>query len=217
MQIKMLPLGPLQTNCYLLLEEESHQALIFDPGFGPEAAIEALQGYTVQAIILTHGHWDHVYGVQAVKDATHAPVWISAIERDWLTDPLLNRSGYRTDLLQTVCDGPPPDRLLNEGDTFDFAGRRFTVLHTPGHTPGSLSFATDGFVIAGDALFQRSIGRTDLPGGSLEALVTAIRTKLFALPDETLVLPGHGPTTSIGQEKAFNPFVGRTGSLIPLD
>lgn len=217
MQIQMLPLGPLQTNCYILLDDQTRQALIFDPGFSPEAAIEALQGYTVQAIILTHGHWDHVYGVQAVKNATRAPVWISEIEQDWLTNPMLNRSGYRTDLLKVVCDGPAPDRLLREGETFDFAGHRFSILHTPGHSPGSLSFATDGFVIAGDALFQRSIGRTDLPGGSMEALVTAIREKLFALPDETVVLPGHGPATTIGQEKELNPFVGAGASLINLD
>ncbi len=208
MQVKGMPLGPLQTNCYWLIDEASRRALLFDPGFGPEPVIEALKGYQVEAIILTHGHWDHVHGVQAVKEATGAPVWISEIEKDWLTDPMLNRSGLRRDIVAVPCTGPAPDRLLREGETFSFAGWEFRVLHTPGHTPGSLSFATEGLVIAGDVLFQGSVGRTDLPGGSMKALVASIREKLFALPDETVVLPGHGPATTIGRERRYNPFVG---------
>lgn len=213
MEMKRIILGPVKTNCYLLLDEASRQALIFDPGFGPEPVIEAVQGYRVQAIVLTHGHWDHVYGVRQVKAATGAPVWISEIERDWLVDPMLNRSGVRAGIVGAVCDGPAPDHLLREGDSFAFAGLRFDVLHTPGHTPGSLSFVTGGLMIAGDVLFRGSVGRTDLPGGSMADLLTGIRTKLFTLPDDTVVAPGHGPTTTIGREKRQNPYVGQ-GAIV---
>lgn len=215
MEIKGISLGPVRTNCYWLEDETSRQAILFDPGAGPEPVIEALRGYEVQAIILTHGHWDHISGVQQLKEATGAPVWISAFEQHWLTDPTLNRSAYVPGVAPIT--GPAPDRLLSEGESFTFAGQEFQVLHTPGHTPGSLSFVSQGFVIVGDALFRGSIGRTDLPGGSLAELTRSIKTKLFTLPDEMVVAPGHGPATTIGAEKEYNPYVGRRGSHFHLN
>lgn len=209
MQFDTFTLGRLQTNCYVLRDDSARRALVIDPGHGPDPVLDALQGYAVEAIVLTHGHWDHAHGVAAVKAATGAPVLISEIEKDWLTDPLLNRSGYRQhDLGITPCTGPAPDRLLRHGDTFDFAGRHFTALHTPGHTPGSLSFATEGLVFSGDALFRGSVGRWDLPGGNQADLLHAIREQLLPLPGDTVVAPGHGPLTTIGHERSHNPFVG---------
>ncbi len=212
MKYQAFSLGPLSTNCYILYSEGTSEALVIDPGFGPEPVIAALQGYKVKAIVLTHGHWDHVCGVQAVQAVTGAPVWISEIEKDWLLDPMLNRSGLRTDLLTVPCTGPAPDRLLREGDTFTFGGDTFSVLHTPGHTPGSLSFATAGVVFSGDVLFRGSVGRTDLPGGSSQALLASIHEKLFLLPDDTVVAAGHGAPTTIGREKERNRFVGRSAA-----
>lgn len=217
MQIQSFTLGPVQTNCYLLLDEVRREALVIDPGFGPEPVLAALEGYKTTAILVTHGHWDHVYGVRAVKAATGAPVWISAIEQHWLTDPMLNRSGIRTDLLPAPCDGPPADRLLQEGDRFPFGGVEFAVLHTAGHSPGSLTFVTDGIAFSGDVLFRGSVGRTDLPGCDARALLRSIRDRLFSLPDETVIAPGHGPTTTVGRERERNPIVGRTGNSSLLD
>jgi glyoxylase-like metal-dependent hydrolase (beta-lactamase superfamily II) len=205
MQLTTFTLGTLRTNCYLLTDEATGQALVFDPGYGPGPVIQALEGYALQAVVLTHGHWDHCHGAAALQAATGAPVWISEIERDWPVDPLLNRSALKPDLCPTRCTGPVPDRLLIHGDTFSFAGRTFRALHVPGHTPGSLCYCTDGLVISGDTLFRSTVGRTDLPGGSRAVLIDAIRMQLLTLPDETAVYPGHGAPTTIGRERTQNP------------
>lgn len=202
-----MSLGPVQTNCYWLLDEQQRTALVVDPGLNPEPVLYELAGYQVIAIILTHAHWDHIAGVAKVQAAMGAPVWISAIEAPWLTDPTLNRSAFWPQLFPDPIAGPAADRHLVDGERFVFAGVEIAALHVPGHTPGSLAFRVGNVLLAGDTLFQGSIGRTDLPGGDQEQLLTAIRTRLFPLPDDTVVAPGHGPTTTIGQEKRENPFV----------
>lgn len=209
MKIRGMPLGPAATNCFWLLDEEHKEAMILDPGMDPAPVLEAVRGYTVRMIVLTHGHWDHLAGVNQVHVATGAPVWIADIERDWVTDPELNRSAYWPDLFPTPVVGPRPARLLQAGESFSFGGRDFHILHVPGHTPGSLAFVMDNICFGGDTLFQDSIGRTDLPGGNTAQLLQSIRDQLFTLPDDTVVAPGHGPITTIGREKETNPFVGR--------
>jgi hydroxyacylglutathione hydrolase len=211
MRIKGAALGPLVTNCYWVVDEEAGEAIVIDPGMGPEPVLDELAGLSVRAILLTHGHYDHIAGVGAVREATGAPVWISAREAEWLVNPELNRSAYRPGFFSTPITGPAADRLLKPGETFTFAGVTWHALPTPGHTPGHLAFSAGGVVFAGDSLFHLSVARTDLPEGSAPQLARSIRTQLFTLPDETSVLPGHGPVTTVGREKARNPFVGKEG------
>lgn len=207
LRIERFSPGPYQTNCYLLSAEGAQGCWIIDAGFEPGAMLRrAAELGGVKAIILTHTHIDHIAGVHAAKQAfPDAPLCVHAAEAGWLQDPRLNLSAFSGKPTTT----PPADRTLAESDTISVHGHEFSVLHTPGHSPGSISVYCPGssLVISGDALFAGSIGRTDFPGCSFEQLAESIRTKLYALPDDTRVLPGHGPATTIGNEKRSNPFV----------
>lgn len=205
MRIWSRPLGPFATNCYIVADPDGPAAWVIDPGTPDPWVSETLSqvGLTVEAIVLTHGHVDHIGGVEQVKGETGAPVWIHPADQPMLGDPRKNGGAFFGMLVRA----PEPDRLLAEGDRLRLGSLEFQVLHTPGHTPGGISFYTPGHVIAGDTLFAGSIGRSDLPGGNFEQLITSIRTKLLVLPPETMVYPGHGPTTSIGDEREYNPFV----------
>jgi glyoxylase-like metal-dependent hydrolase (beta-lactamase superfamily II) len=155
--------------------------------------------------LLTHAHFDHIGGVEAVRAATGAPVYVHRAEADWLTDPQKNGSALFPGLDLIRCQ--PADRLLEGGETMKWIGREFRVIHTPGHSPGSVTFRLDDQVFSGDVLFAGSIGRTDLPGGDYETLMRSIHDVLMEMPEETRVYPGHGPATTIGREQASNPFV----------
>jgi hydroxyacylglutathione hydrolase len=212
--------GPYGTNGYVLELEGHGGCLVFDPSFDPEELIEAVKqsGKTPEAILLTHAHLDHIAGVDAVLDAFgDLPIAVHRAEGHWLQDAKANLS-MAAGMPVTCRKGPT--RLLEDGDTVEFGSgsSRITleVLHVPGHSPGSVAYVlrpsaavplAAPVVIGGDALFAGSIGRTDFPGGSMEELARSIRTKLYTLPDETRVLPGHGPMTRIGQEKRCNMFV----------
>lgn len=211
MQWNRMGLGPLQTNCYFAVDAARAEAIVIDPGMNAEPLVQALQGLRVTAVLLTHCHYDHIAGLNLLKEATGAPIWAPLREAEWLTNPTLNRSGLRPELFPTPITGPEADRLLEPGETFRFGDQTWRVLFTPGHTPGHLTFVTDGIAIVGDTLFHGSIGRTDLPEGSTAQLIESIHQVLFALPDETTVAPGHGDLTTIGLEKEQNPFVGRRG------
>jgi len=205
MDVKIVsrPLGMWQTNFYVLANEETKEAVVIDPGYGEEEIVRLIQPYQVKAILLTHAHLDHIGGVAKTKELTGAPIYIHESVQDWLTNPALNMSlGYGQPI-----DGPAADELLQDGRRLQLAGFDIEVRHTPGHTPGCVSFVLDGVVFAGDTLFQGSIGRTDFPGGDFEQLASSIREKLYTLPDDTIVYPGHGPATTIGVEKRYNPFV----------
>ena len=206
MKILALPLGAFQTNCYIVAEEETGEALVFDPGSNGDELVAFIEkeGFKPKAVVLTHGHLDHIGGVQAIIDAFRIPVYMHEADVPMLTDPDLNRSILMPPHIVVKVDDL---RLLNEGDTLTCGKLTFRVLETPGHTPGGICFYTDGFVIAGDTLFNGSIGRTDFPGGDYDTLIDAIRTKLYTLPDDTEVYPGHGPATQIAYEKTSNPFV----------
>lgn len=204
--IHVHPVGPLQANCYIVTHQKEPAALVIDPGAEADRLLAALEGRHVEAILLTHAHYDHIGALETVREATGAPVCIHREEAAWLTDPLLNGS-----LSPWAVGGPvrcsPADRLLEHGDTVEFAGVQLRVAHTPGHSPGGVSYIGPGFAFTGDALFRGSIGRTDLPGGNHPQLIAAIREHLLTLPDDTVILPGHGPASTVGDERRTNPFL----------
>lgn len=205
-KVQTLPVGVLATNCYLVRDPMSGETLVIDPGDEPERILAALResGARVVAIVNTHGHWDHIGANTAVKEATGAPLLIHAADADWLSGRLAIRSV--PGVLPPVTS-PPADRFLQEGEELALGRHRLRVIHTPGHTAGGLCLYLPGLLFSGDTLFAESVGRTDLPGGSAAALRSSIREKLFALPDETVVYPGHGPATTIGDERSLNPYV----------
>lgn len=208
MKLWTQPLGPIQTNGYLITNQG--EGIIIDPGMEPEAMLEEIKDIQVKAILLTHAHFDHIGGLNQVVEQTQAPVYIHALEREWLTDPQLNGSA-RWPMVTEPIKYEGNIHELEEGQKLQLAGLDIEVLHTPGHSPGSVSFylKAQDIVIAGDTLFADSVGRTDLPGGEHSQLISSIKTKLFALPDATVVYPGHGPRTTIQREKQSNPFVGQ--------
>lgn len=209
--IHVLVTRPFDQNTLLVALPGSNRCVVVDPGFGPQriiAEIDRLQWTPVQ-ILLTHGHIDHIAGNEAIKKRwPEAPIWIGRFDAPMLTDATLNLSKP----FGMPFVSPPADRLLEHGETIEAAGMSFEVRHIPGHSPGHVVFihrATEGIdVLGGDVLFQGSIGRTDFPGGSQTLLVSGIREKLFDLDPAAVVYPGHGPTTTIGEEIANNPFCG---------
>lgn len=207
LKIKMLPLGPLQTNCFLVACDETHEVAIVDPAWDGEVILDAIheEGWHLKKVLLTHSHFDHVGGLSAVKAATNTPVVAHAETIPMLQFAAASASRWGLNIEQPA----DPDELVNEGQTITVGNITFEVLDTPGHAPGHISFyaAQAGAVFDGDVLFEGSIGRTDLPGGDYATLITSIRQKLLTLPDNTQVFPGHGNPTTIGQERRTNPFL----------
>lgn len=204
MIVKGLVVGPLQVNCYLVGCEETKEGIVIDPGGDAPVILSQIHalGLDIAYIVNTHGHIDHVAANRSIKEATGAPIAIHRLDAPWLTNP---QGGLA--LVLGVTPGPPADILLEEGDEVRFGNISLKVLHTPGHTSGGISLLGEGVIFTGDALFDMGIGRTDLPGGDFKTLIESIKTKLFTLPEETVVYPGHGPATTIGREKSINPFV----------
>jgi len=209
-KIHTLVVGQLQTNCYVI--ESQGQTLVVDPGDEPERILRFIKDLNAipTRIIATHTHFDHVLGVDGVRTGTKAQFMI---HRDDL--PMLESMQSRVRQFMGFEVPPPPkvDRYLKDGEFLKLGDETIRILHTPGHSPGSISLSSDGYVLTGDALFNQSIGRTDLPGGDLNTLVRSIRERLFKLHDDTIVYPGHGPETTIGDEKLANPFVGKAARL----
>ncbi|MGM0453194.1 MAG: MBL fold metallo-hydrolase [Thermodesulfobacteriota bacterium] len=205
MILKVLALGPIMANCYILGCDRTKEAAVIDPGDEPDRVLMALaeEKLTVKYILNTHGHFDHVGGNNRMKKATGAELIIHADDAPMLDS--LNTAASAFGL--SAENSPPPDRTVDEGDALTFGDITLKVIHTPGHSPGGISFHSDGMVFVGDALFAGSIGRTDFPGGDFNTLIASIKNKLFALGDDTKVYTGHGPTTTIAQEKQGNPFL----------
>lgn len=205
MKLYRMPLGALGTNCYIVVDESNQHCLVVDPGGEGERLVALLKekGLQPEAVILTHGHGDHIGGVQAVVDAFKVPVYINKGDEEFLTNSNFNLSGAIGQPVKVTGD----IRFIKEDDVIRLGEYSFKVIETPGHTPGGVCFYGEGMVLAGDSLFLESIGRTDFPGSSYEDLIDSVRHKLFTLPEETVVYPGHGPETTIGHEKTYNPFV----------
>lgn len=203
---KALTVGLLEVNCYILADEETKEAVVIDPGGDEDEILDVLQrnGFNLKLIIDTHGHFDHVDANQPLKAATGAQIAIHEADAAALSRPSQEAMFFTGNRLRLS----EADILLKEGDVLTFGKYRLKVLHTPGHTPGGISLVLEDhpYVYAGDLLFAGSIGRTDFPGGSFEALIDAVKTKIFPLGDHYTVYPGHGPVTTIGQERKYNPF-----------
>jgi len=205
--IEKLVVGALQTNCYLVGDEATREGIIIDPGGNGALILETVQRLKldVKLVVNTHGHVDHIAANREVMEATGAPLAIHPDDASMLTNPLRSFAI----LMGKIHPSPPATVLLEEGSTVEFGSIVLQVLHTPGHSAGSISLwcAEEKAVFSGDVLFNLSIGRADLPGGSQRVLLQSIREKLFTLPDDTVVYPGHGPVTTIGFERVHNPWV----------
>ena len=207
LSLTRLTVGPLMENCYLLADEAEKTAVLIDPGDEAPRLLETLTTNDLQldAIWLTHAHFDHIGAVADIKDTLDVPVLLHP------DDEILYKNGYQAAQLWDIPFQQPttPTQPLEPGQVLTFGGAEVKCLFTPGHAPGHISFhlPSEGIVIAGDALFKGSIGRTDLPLGNHAQLLESIHSQLMTLPDETVVYPGHGPETTVGAEKRTNPFL----------
>jgi len=204
--ISRLPVGVIQTNCYIVGCPETKKGAIIDPGGDPEKILAEVerQGLLIEYVLNTHAHFDHTYANGPIVRATEATLALHPQDL-----PLLNASGGAAMFGLRADPSPPPDLELHDGDELEVGTLRLRVLNAPGHTPGHVCFYEEahGVLFDGDVLFSRSIGRTDLPGGNFQQMMDSIQRVLFALPDDTVVYSGHGPATSIGEEKRFNPWL----------
>lgn len=208
LNIRTYPLGPIQANCYVISNSDK-ECLVVDPGGEGEKLVRQLRALNLKpiAILLTHAHFDHIGGVDAVRNAFKTPVYMHKKESGWLQDPKKNGSGRYSEIPDILVS--PADRLIESEQTLKIGTFKLKVLHTPGHSPGSISFVfmDDGFAIVGDTLFEGSIGRTDLDGGNSKQLLSSIHNKLFTLDEEMIIYPGHGGPTRIDVEMEQNPFL----------
>jgi hydroxyacylglutathione hydrolase len=197
--------GALETNCYIVYCQKTLECAVIDPGAEAEKIIRLIahMGLKPTALINTHGHVDHVGANRDIKDKFDIPLYIHVADAPMLENVLQTELSF----FLGAKESPPPDKFLEEGDEIKIGTVTLLVLHTPGHSPGSVSLIGDGILFSGDTLFFGGVGRTDLPGGSWAELERSIREKIFTLPADTLVLTGHGPTTTVGQEMEFNPFI----------
>jgi glyoxylase-like metal-dependent hydrolase (beta-lactamase superfamily II) len=207
---ELVRVGPLQCNCHILADRKTQEAVVVDPGDDAPAILGRLRGLRVVGLLHTHCHFDHMTATRAVHEATGAPILIHRSDKD-LYDHLAGQyAAFSRMFGQDLGSGQDPlpvTRFLRDQDRIEFGSHSLRILHTPGHTQGSCSFHGEGFVLSGDTLFCRGIGRTDLPGGDPEEEADSIRKKLYTLDRETVVYPGHGPSTTIEEERAENPFV----------
>jgi len=205
MILETLVVGPLGVNCYIVGDDKTREAIIVDPGGNARDIFDTLRREQLEpvAIVNTHAHFDHLIALTELREKTGVPFCLHVDEVKVLANTQLGAGFFGFAMPQPK----PADRLLRDGDLVQFGASALKVLHTPGHSPGGICLLGDKFVIAGDTLFQSGIGRTDLPGGDYATLMASLRDKLLTLPDDTLVYPGHGEATTIGEERRLNPFL----------
>jgi glyoxylase-like metal-dependent hydrolase (beta-lactamase superfamily II) len=205
MNYQLVIVGPLETNCYLFFCPETRECAIIDPGAEAEKIFEAISSLSLKPVIIlnTHGHVDHTGANLDLKERYQIPIALHPGDLPLLEEYLQLEFG----LLLGARPAPNPDRLLTDGEKISVGQSVLQVIHSPGHSPGSVCFYTGHLLFAGDTLFSGGVGRTDLPGGSWQDLAHSLKARVMALPDETVVLPGHGPKTTIGEERESNPYL----------
>jgi len=205
LQVEPLIVGPLMSNCYIVWDEKLKQGVIIDPGDDADNILKVVKelGIEIKYILATHGHFDHVGGVASLRQNLNAEFFAHEKDFFFIEDGKNAANRWNVDIEQP----PKPDRFIEDGEKIKVGGFELEVLHTPGHSPGGISFLNDRMVFCGDTLFQGNIGRTDFRQGSFEILSNSIKIRLYTLSDDTIVYTGHGPVTTIGDEKKFNAFV----------
>ncbi|MED6306195.1 MAG: MBL fold metallo-hydrolase [Candidatus Thermoplasmatota archaeon] len=211
LRIVQIPVGPLQMNATLVMDKKTKDTIFFDPGDETERILEIAEneGMNITRLIATHCHFDHVADANKAMEKLGLPLEICPLGEELLgkVGPIAVAFGYAPSKIEA-------GGFLSEGDIVELGENKFRILHCPGHSPDSLCFYTDGTLIGGDVIFQGAVGRTDLPGGSAEDLMESIRTKILPLPDETIIYPGHGPKTILGEERKHNPYINGTLRLV---
>jgi len=205
MRIETVIVGPLEVNCYIVGCPETNECVVIDPGGDPNRIVERVErrGWKPTSILLTHAHIDHVHGLYQLQRTYPVPTWLHEAERIIFEALPLQAQTFGFALSHL----PKVDRFLQGGERISFGRQQLKVVHTPGHSPGSCCYLADKCAFVGDVLFAGSIGRTDLPGGNYQQLIHSIRQRILILADETTLYPGHGPATTVGQERLYNPFL----------
>lgn len=210
LNVRVYSLGPIQTNCYIV-SNKNKECLIFDPGEEAGRVVKEIRskGLKPLAILLTHTHFDHIGAVDGIREVFDIPLYVHEKEVAWLADPMKNGSGKYAELQNYTVRAPEEQHILRGEGPLTIGDFTFKIAYTPGHSPGSVSFIfeQDGFAIVGDTLFERSVGRTDLIGGSMKVLMASIHDKLLSLPGDTIIYPGHGSYTTPAAEMDANPFL----------
>lgn len=205
MNYELIVVGALETNCYLVFCEETKECAIVDPGADSDKIFALISKKDLKPVVIlnTHGHIDHIGANRDMKEKFNVPLRIHSLESTLLGK--VQEMGLS--FFFQVKTSPPADSFLEDGEKIEIGKSYLQVLHTPGHSPGSVSFIGDGFLLSGDTLFCGGVGRTDLPGGNWQEMENSLINKILTMPDKTIVLPGHGPSTFVGQEKRTNPFI----------
>lgn len=205
MKFETIIVGVLETNCYLVYCSETLACAVVDPGAEPHKILHLIKRKALNPVVIlnTHGHVDHIGANKDIKERFNIPLCIHRSDKYMLENVHQSEMSFFLE----AKESPSPDRYLEDGERIQIGKSFLQVIHTPGHSPGSVSFLGDGFLLSGDTLFYGGVGRTDFPGGSWQELEYSIKNKILTMPDETIILPGHGPSTSVGQEKRSNPFI----------
>lgn len=205
MRVETLVVSPFETNCYLVWKVGDKTCVIIDPGDEDELILDRIAALDLDlgAILLTHGHADHMAAVKPIKEKLNIPLYIGKGDEELLDSPSANVSAFYG--FQIIC--PPADRILEDNDVVTIGPLKFNVFSTPGHSPGGVCYFIEKSLFCGDTLFRGSVGRTDLPGGNYQQLINSIDGSILTLPDDVICYPGHGPVTTVGEERKSNPFI----------